>query len=210
MVRNDFVSLCFSVHSRRCAAFAGYGSTFHVFSDPHPKLELLRRLSASSPASSAGAPSVESTVACIPMRNVAAISAGLARGNDSASMEASTRWPPLPTVDQAISLMQGGCDGYACVQPRQVRFAFKLIERVRVQVGDSASSICSTADHHGAAASSGAVAALRYVGYDVAATRRVRGTAAERTKRDQPAAVRCNEPAAAGATQCVCFMSTPN
>ena len=70
-------------------------------------------------------------MACIPMRNIGAIIAGLAtpdpadRDSDN-KLEAlnteggelqSTRWPPLPTIAQTIDQMQGGCDGYARTQP---------------------------------------------------------------------------------------------
>lgn len=109
----------------------GYGRTFHIFSGPHPKLELLRRLSASSPTTSAEVPTLESTVACIPMRNIGAIIAGLAapdpahqesdkkleaRNTEGGELQ-STRWPPLPTIAQTIDQMQGGCDGCACTRP---------------------------------------------------------------------------------------------
>lgn len=101
-----------------------------MFSDPHPKLELLRRLSASSSSGAMSTadtpgPTLESTVACVPMRNVNAVATGLAAANrdagdtlDSDTKTAvdetpgSTRWPPMPTVDQTVDQMKGGCDGY--------------------------------------------------------------------------------------------------
>ena len=70
-------------------------------------------------------------MACIPMRNVGAIVAGLAtldpahqdsdKNLETSKTEGgelrSTRWPPLPTIAQAIDQMQGGCDGYAYTPP---------------------------------------------------------------------------------------------
>eukprot|EP01046_Picozoa_sp_COSAG06_P026054 COSAG06_NODE_2221_length_7313_cov_6.831577_7_plen_250_part_00 len=108
---------------------AGYGRIFHVFSDPHPKLELLRRLSASSSSGATSTadtpgPTLESTVTCVPMRNVNAVATGLAAANAGDTLESdtetaavdetpgSTRWPPMPTVDRTVDQMQGGCDGY--------------------------------------------------------------------------------------------------
>ena len=101
----------------------GHGRIFHVFSGPHPKLELLRRLSASAATTRAEMPTLESAVSCIPMRNVGAVVAGLTvpdRSHGSDKIETdnseedepkSTRWPPLPTIAQTVGQMQGGCDG---------------------------------------------------------------------------------------------------
>jgi len=174
-------------------------------------------------------PTLESTVACVPMRNVNAVATGLAAANrdagdtlDSDTKTAvdetpgSTRWPPMPTVDQTVDQMKGGCDGYdampfiaqpavahkrGCVRwlcataktHTSVASSNSVVARAAFahlfQACDSTPPICSVSNCHGTATSPRTISPVRDLVHDTAATGRMRSQAAARIVYPQLAAM---------------------